>query len=222
MDPMRTILAIGCVALPYILPAQPDLVVLSPDQHKMEITDESDPHPELNCYDRFNPHAGGDSTRRCVAGPCSGWVEDRYADGSLKHRGLYSDGALVVYRNYYPNGVLEREFKQQDAVKSVMRTYHSNATLRSEARYADGVAFKYQDHYADGSLRYAEERHRKEPYYLRMDLYAPSGDPVSMLRLIDRKRVEFELKEYHPGGQLRSEGKARYDRRRMDTQRIGT
>lgn len=222
MNSMRTCVVVACIVLPYLLTAQPELVVLTPDQHRMESTEGSDPHPELNGYDRFNPRTGGDSTRRCAAGPCSGWVEDRYADGALKHRGMYSDGALVVYRNYYPNGVLEREFKQQDAIKCVMRTYHSNAMLRSEARYADGVAFQYRDHYADGSLRYAEERHRKEPYYLRMDLYAPTGDPVSLLRLIDRKRAEFELKEYYPGGHVRSEGRARYDPRRLDTQRVGT
>lgn len=222
MFSINSMVAVCIAAFPVLLRAQPDLLVLTPDQHSIEVTEESDPYPELHGYDRFNPQAGGDSTRLCATGPCSGWVEDKYADGTLKHRGMYADGALVVYRNYYPNGVLEREFKQQDAVKSVMRTYHSNANLRSEARYADGQAFEYRDHYADGSVRYVEERHRKEPYYLRMDLYAPTGEPVSLLRLVDRKRVEFELKEYFPDGLLRSEGRARYDPRRMDTQRIGT
>ncbi|MEX1132297.1 MAG: hypothetical protein WEC15_03660 [Flavobacteriales bacterium] len=222
MNSLFSFAVVACSVIPGTLAAQTDLVVLTPDQHRMEAVEESDPIPELNRYDRFNPQAGGDSTRSCALGPCSGWVEDHYADGTLKHRGMYSEGALVVYRNYYPNGVLEREFKQQDAIKSVMRTYFSNATLRSEARYADGVVFKYEDHYVNGGLRYAEERHRKEPYYLRMDLYSPTGEPLSLLRLVDRKLTEFELREYYPGGLVRSEGRARYDKRRMDTQRVGT
>lgn len=188
----------------------------------IEAAVDDDPFPELNRYDRLNAQVGGDSLRICPGGPCSGWVEDRYPDGTLRHRGSYADGRLLVYRNYFPDGALEREFKQQDAIKSVMRTYHRNAKLRSETRYANGSSFAYSDYYMDGKLRYTEERHRKEPYYLRMDLYSSRGEPISLLRLVDRKKVEFELKEYFPGGSLRSEGRARYDPRRMDSQRVGT
>ena len=124
-----------------------------------------------------------------------------------KHRGLYTEGALVIYRNYYPNGRLEREFRQQDVIKSVLRTYHPNGVLRSETRFANGAVLKYEDHYSDGGLRYVEQRHRSQQYYLRMDLFAPSGDPLSLLRLVDRKRVEFEMKEYYPGGLLQCEGR---------------
>lgn len=55
-----------------------------------------------------------------------------------------------------------------------------------------------------------------------MDLYNADGTPVSLLHLVDKKRVEFSQKEFYPGGAIRSEGKARYDPARMDTQRIGT
>jgi len=202
--------------------AQPDLTMLVSEELALGVVVDEDPFPELSRYDRLNPQVGGDSLRLCPGGPCSGWVEDRYADGALRHRGMYDEGRLVVYRNLFPDGTLEREFKQQDAIKSVMRTYHRNAKLRSETRFANGSAFEYRDYYMDGTLRYAEERHRKEPYFLRMDLFSPRGEPISLLSLVDRKRVEFELKEFYPGGHLRSEGRARYDPRRMDSQRIGT
>ncbi|MBK7944417.1 MAG: hypothetical protein IPJ85_03475 [Flavobacteriales bacterium] len=42
-----------------------------------------------------------------------------------------------------------------------------------------------------------------------------------MLRLVDKGRIEVEQLEFHPGGALRSKGLARYNRSRMDTQRIG-
>jgi antitoxin component YwqK of YwqJK toxin-antitoxin module len=204
------------------LSAQDDLALLKQDEFSMLEDSSDDLLAELNSYDRFNTILGGDSVRYCNGYPCSGWVEDRYTDGTLKHRGMYTDGRLVVYRNYRADGVLERDFRALDAVKHQLRTYHPNSTLRSEARYADGVSFQYEDHYMNGALRYAEERHRKEPYFIRMDLYSAKGEPISLLRLVDRKRVQFELTEYHPGGALRSIGRAQYDQRRMDTQRIGT
>lgn len=34
--------------------------------------------------------------------------------------------------------------------------------------------------------------------------------------------MEFEQKEYHPGGALKCVGRARYDRARMDLMRVGT
>lgn len=199
-----------------------DVALLRSDEFVMAEEVFEDPLPELSRYDRLNKAVGGDSLRRCSGQPCSGWVEDRYPDGSLKHRGMYDDGQLTVYKNYHPNGVLERDFKALDAVKCQMRTYHPNAKLRSLARYANGQVFQYQDHYMNGQLRYAEERDRTEPYFTRMDLYTAKGEPISLLRLVDRKKVVFEQNEYHPGGTLRSSGRAQYDKRRMDTQRIGT
>ncbi|MCB0765193.1 MAG: hypothetical protein KDB84_10840 [Flavobacteriales bacterium] len=181
-----------------------------------------DPSPDLNRYERLNRSLGADSVRICNGQPCIGWVEDLYPDSSLKHRGYYDAGLLTVYRNYHPNGVLEREFKALDAVKSIMRTYHSNGNIRSEARYADGIPYRYEDHYVDGKLRYEEEKHRKDPYYITMNLYAADGLPVSTLELVDKKKIEFTQKEFHPGGALKCSGQARYDRSRMDTQRIGT
>lgn len=202
--------------------AQDDIALLKQDEFSVEEDGSEDPVPELSRYDQYNAVLGGDSIRRCNGHPCTGWVEDRYADGTLKHRGMYADGRLLVYRNYHPNTTLERDFRALDAVKSQMRIYHPNSNLRSQARFANGVAFQYEDHYANGALRYAEERHRKEPYFIRMDLYSAKGEPISLLRLVDRKRVQFELTEYHPCGGLRSTGRAQYDKQRMDTQRIGT
>lgn len=201
--------------------AQPSLNLLGQDEHYTMGDTGEDPSPDLNAYEAMNKALGGDSVRLCGGHACLGWVEDKYPDGSIKHRGYYNEGMLTLYRNYHPNGVLEREFKSMDAVKSVERTYHLNGQLRSEAKYAEGVCVQYEDHYLDGKLRYAEERHRKEPYFIRMDLFDAEGRPVSLLELVDKKRVEFEQKEYHPGGLLKAQGRARYDPKRMDTQRVG-
>lgn len=205
-----------------VLFAQPDHALLAQDEHFVMGDVGEDPSPDLSGYEAMNRPLGGDSVRLCGGHPCIGWVEDQYPNGALKHRGYYDQGQLTVYKNYHPSGALEREFRSIDAVKSVLRIYHSGGQLRSEARFVDGVSVSYEDHYVDGTLRYAEERHRTEPYFIRMDLFAADGHPISTLHIVDKKRVEFEQKEYHPGGALRAEGHAQYDPSRMDTRRIGT
>lgn len=161
------------------------LPLLDTDQYVMGDSGE-EPAPELERYARFAKALGGDSVRTCGTMPCLGQVEDRYPDGTLMHRGYYDGGRLLVFKNYHPDGAIEREFKALDNVKCLLRTYHPNGSLRSEARYADGTAYQYNDHYTDGTLRYAEEKHRKDPYYTRMDLFAADGKPVSTLALVEK------------------------------------
>lgn len=208
-------------ALPYGSYGQTDHI-LEHDTHSMNLLEEEDPSPAVRGYAEFNPTMGGTKLRQCGVRLCNGWVMDIYPDGVLKHRGLYADGALVRYRNYHSNGQLERDFKQLDMNKSILRTYHSNGTVRSVTHFWDRAVLKYVDHYSDGTLRYAEERHKSEPYYLRMDFFAPNGDPLRLHRLVHRKRIEFEMKAYYPGGGLQSEGRARYDPQLMDTRKVGT
>lgn len=217
-----------CLALPllFLLPfgaiAQDDALILAHDELVSLPDLSTGSEAPIEVYEALNAVVGGDSARLCNGYACSGWVEDRYPDGSILHRGYYTDGHLVTYRNFHPGGALEREFKAVDNTRSVLRTFHPNGQLRSETRHMNGVALAYTEHYASGQVRYAEEKHRSEPYYLRMDLFQPDGRPISTLRLVDKRTVTFEQAEHWPDGQLRCKGQARYDPRTMDTRRIGT
>lgn len=211
----------GGLLIPMAGRAQPDTLLLAQDEHFIMGDAGEDPSPDLNVYGNFVAQLGGDSVRVCGQFPCTGWVEDRYPNGQLKHRGYYDSGKLTVYKTYHPNGVLERDYKSIDDVKSVMRTWHSNGMIRSETRFARGETYLYEDHYVNGQLRYAEERDRKEPYFVRLELYAATGEPISVLRIVDRGTAEFEQEEYHPGGALKCKGRSRYNPARMDTQRVG-
>lgn len=202
--------------------AQPDTMLLAHDEHYVMGEIGEDPSPDLNSYGNYVPQLGGDSVRACGQFPCTGWVEDRYPNGQLKHRGYYDSGRLTLYKTYHPNGVLEREYKPIDEVKSVMRTWHRNGLQRSETRFAKGEIYAYEDRYVSGQLRYVEERHRSEPYFTRMELFAATGEPISILRIVDRAAAEVEQEEYYPGGTLRSKGRSRYSSIRMDSQRVGT
>ncbi|MBK9177084.1 MAG: hypothetical protein IPM46_12290 [Flavobacteriales bacterium] len=202
--------------------AQADTLMLAQDEHFIMGDAGEDPLPELNRYEAFNHLTNGDSLRLCAGFPCTGWVEDRYGNGQLMHRGYYDDGKLTVYKNYYRDGTLEREFKAIDDTRCLLRSWHPNGMARSETRYVEGTVVAFEDHYVNGQLRYREERHRKEPCFTRLELYAADGLPISLLRLVDKGRLEVEQMEYYPGGALRSQGRARYNRMRMDSQRIGT
>jgi len=201
--------------------AQHDSLVLAHDDLVALPESSDDPTAMVEGYEPLIASLGGDSIRLCQGYACSGWVEDHYPDGSLKHRGYYQEGQLVVFKNFHMDGTLEREFKVLDNVKSQLRTFHANGLLRSDTRYVQGVALEYMDHYPNGQLRYAEEKHRSEPYYLRMDMFRPDGHPISTLRLVDKRTVTFEQADYWPDGQVRCKGQARYNPNRMDTQRIG-
>ena len=173
-------------------------------------------------YTGLNPALGGDSTRSCKGIPCAGWVEDLYPDGALHHRGYYGEGRLITYRNHFPNGRVEREFKVQDATRCVMRTYYEDGALRSETRYVDGASRDFKEYYPNGLIRYKEEKHATLPCYTVMDLFAPDGKPVSTLQLVDKKKMVFEQREYWPNGSLRTSGRSQFDRQRHDTRRIGS
>jgi antitoxin component YwqK of YwqJK toxin-antitoxin module len=172
-------------------------------------------------YAPLNAALGGDSVRFCNGVACSGWVEDHFADGTVKHRGYYGEGRLLVYNNYHPNGLLEREFKAQGNTRCSMRTFHDNGQLRSETAFVDGNARTYTEYYINGAVRYTEEKHPSQPYYKVMDLFSPDGKPISTLHLADKKKVIFEQCEYWPNGQLRAAGRSQFNPQRYDSQRIG-
>ncbi|MBK7944418.1 MAG: hypothetical protein IPJ85_03480 [Flavobacteriales bacterium] len=134
----RALILWGGLTLMINCAAQPDTLLLAFDEHYSLGDPGDDPLPELNAFERFNPHTGGDSLRTCGSFPCNGWIEDRYLNGQLKHKGYYHEGRLVSYKNFHTNGNVEREFKEVDAIRSILRTWHPNGNLRSETRFADG------------------------------------------------------------------------------------
>lgn len=218
----RRLAVLGPFLMALAVAAQPDTLMLAMDEHYVVGDAGSDPSPDLERYGRFNPVAGGDSVRICDGLPCTGWVEDRYEAGQLKHRGYYDNGRLVLFRNYYPNGELEREFKRNNGARGTERSWHANGNPRSEAHYADGQVLRYQDHYVNGAVRYVEEHERGGGCYTRMELFDAHGLPISRMLLVDKAHRGLELTEYHPGGAVKSRGRARCDRESQEALRVGT
>ncbi|HOP45048.1 MAG TPA: hypothetical protein PLA11_16115, partial [Flavobacteriales bacterium] len=96
-----------------VLQAQ-DQPLLASDEFHIDEEQIADATLAIVAYDDYNPRIGGEAVRMGANGPCIGWVEDHYPDGVLQHKGYYDDGRLVIYKNYYPDGTLEREFRAID------------------------------------------------------------------------------------------------------------
>ncbi len=201
--------------------SQDDLATVSTDPHYVKPSELIDPVYGITIYEDLNGNLGGDSTRNCRNYACNGWVEDLYQDGSLLHRGYYNDGQLIMYKNYYPNGELEREFKMVDNLKCQTKLYFPNGRLKSYVKYHRGDPFIWQDHYENGQLLYDEELSKQTGVYIKSNTYAANGVPMSTLELVNKKRMEYDHKEYHVNGAVKLEGKTRYISSIMDHRRVG-
>lgn len=200
---------------------QSDSLLLDPDEFTVPVVEQRDGTAPIITYEAMNPALGGDSVRNCGAAPCSGWLEDRYADGTLLHRGRYMEGRLVTYSNFRPSGQLERTFESLDNGTSVQALYDGDGVLRSKVTFMRGDAFHIRDFYPNGQLRFEEIKHPTDPYSVLIDLFEQDGTPIRTTRVIDPANAIIEYKEYWSNGRLRMEGCSRFDPRKFKPERIG-
>src|ERR1051326_3188603 len=161
----------------------------------------------INVYDALCIGTGGDSTRNDGKGyAAQGWIEDFYPDGKTLHKGYYIDGQLKAYKNFFPNGQLEREFKMTDLSKSAMNVFYDNGKPRSVIAYSGSNTLKEEDYYPSGQLSYVEEYDKKCEYYLQRKFYNESGKPTSLLEITDQKHKVYSSKEYYDNGNIKEEG----------------
>lgn len=176
-----------------------------------------DPDYGIQMYEKLNFTLGGDSVRNTSKGyACQGWVEDFYTSGQMLHRGFYVDGQLKIYKNYYDNGQLEREFKVTDLKRCTMKIYFKDGKIKADIEYYNGGAMKEQDFYASGQLKYIEEHTKNMDYLIQMKSYSENGKPQSIFEVTDTKKKIFYKKEYGENGLLKEEGSMRYSNDILD------
>lgn len=180
-----------------------------------------DPTYGITIYEPLNFRLGGDSARYCQGYSCSGWIEDFYVSDKLLHKGYYVEGQLKIYKNYYPDGILEREYRVIDDYKSLMKLYYPSSQLKSEVRYVDGQAKKWTDYYPNGQMDYYEEYDKHFEYYVAQNSYYEDGTPEALFKLESKKKLTFTKKEYHKNGQVKEEGMVAYNVDLFDYQKIG-
>lgn len=173
-------------------------------------------------YEPLNMMLGNDSVRNDAKGyAANGYVQDYYKSGQLLHKGFYVDGQLKVYKNYFPNGKVERNFRMTDIKKSKMTIYYSDGKVKSEIEYVESQAQKWQDFYPNGSPEFVEEYDNDIQYYVFKANYFEDGKPENSLTLTDKKKLIYTQIYYHKNGQIKEQGEMKYNKSIFDYERIG-
>jgi len=170
----------------------------------------------ITLYEKLNKSLGGDSIRNNNGYACTGWFEDFYYNGKLLHKGYYQEGQLKNYRNFFPNGQMERQFKAVDDYKSNMKIYYPTGTLKSEVDYDEGNPLKWTDYYKDGKVELTEEFNKKGEYYIYRKTFYRDGKPETELTLTNPKKKIYSSKTFYENGQLKEEGEMLYSPDALD------
>lgn len=177
----------------------------------------------IQMYEPLNMMLGGDTVRNDANGyAANGFIEDFYSSGQILHKGFYVDGQLKIYKNYYPNGTVERNFRVTDVKKSKMSIYYSDGKPKSEIEYVEAEAQKWTDYYTNGNVEFVEEYHKSFLYYIFKANYFEDSKPENTLELTDKKKLIYSQKYYHKNGNLKEEGEMKYNKVLFDYERIGT
>lgn len=174
-------------------------------------------------YQPLNMMLGGDTVRNDENGyAANGYLQDFYTTGQLLHKGFYVDGLLKVYKNYFPSGQVERNFRMVDLKKSKMTIFYKDGTIKSNIIYMHSEALKWEDFYPNGLLEFIEEYDKTFQYYLHKANYFESGAPENELILLHKKKLLYSQTYYHENGNLKEQGEMKYNKAEFDYERIGT
>ncbi len=176
----------------------------------------------ITYYEPLNLALNGDSTRMKQGYAVNGWIEDFYQSGQKIHRGFYIDGQLKIYKNYYPNGNVEREFTNIDNFRSKATLYYDNGNIKSQVKYIEGYPKLWIDYYKNGKMEYYEEYHRGLVYHIAKRSFYENGEPSSLFELTSKKKLTYSLEEYYKDGGIKLKGHLRYNKQNFDYQREGT
>lgn len=167
----------------------------------------TDPDYGIICYNKMVTSIGGDSIRYTKDGyNAQGWQEDYYKSGKLLHKGFYVDGAIKIFKNYYENGQIERNFVNTDPKRCKLEVFYEDGKPRSVINYFDGNAQNQYDYYKNGSPEYIEENDKDIEFLYKRNSYFENGLPASMFELVDKKSKKYIKKEFYENGRVKEEG----------------
>jgi len=182
-----------------------------------------DPEYGITMYDKLNFEIGGDSVRNDKKGYAQqGWIDDIYESGSILHKGFYEDGHLKAYKNFYPNGNVERVFKIVDFKRCNMQLFYPDGKIKSDVTYYETNPQIWTDYYANGQIEYTEENAKSMEYLIQRKSYSEDGKPQELFEMIDPKKKLYSKKEYYENGNIKAEGQMRFSPSAVDYQKDGT
>lgn len=197
--------------LAFFLPAQAQLGKQKNLSIYYSLTDIYDSATGIDIYERLNFLMGGDSVRNNAKGyVAQGTWEDYYKDGAVLHTGYYIEGQLRSYKNFYPDGKVERDFRSLDYFRYQMTLYYPDGKVRSDIIYFQGQEESTHEYYANGNPEFSEEYAKKCEYMMFRTFYYENGKTQSDLQLVDKKKKKYYLKEFYENGNMQDEGTMQY------------
>jgi antitoxin component YwqK of YwqJK toxin-antitoxin module len=137
-------------------------------------------------------------------------VEDFYTTGAILHKGFYEDGQLKVFKNFYPNGNVERSFRIIDFKRCEQTEYFQDGKIKSEVTFYEGNAQKQVDYFPNGVVSYIEESEKNNDYLYKRNSYKEDGTPSIIFEIIDKKKKIYIHKEFFDNGKLKEEGEMKF------------
>ena len=181
-----------------------------------------DPDYGIMMYEKLNFQTGGDSVRNDRKGyACQGWVEDHYENGELLHKGYYEDGHLKIYKNFFPNGNVERSFKVNDTKRCALQIFYDDNKLKSDINYFEGNPQVWTDYYHNGQIEYYEENTKSMEYLIARKSFTEDGKPQELFELTNPKKKIYSKKEYYENGAIKGEGEMIFNPSVFDYQKDG-
>ncbi|KAB1064730.1 toxin-antitoxin system YwqK family antitoxin [Salibacter halophilus] len=165
----------------------------------------------IEYYKRYNSFLGGEEQRMCNGSPCNEQIEDQYKNGKLLHKGYYTEGQLVTFKNYYPDGTVERDFKRVSPVKCKIAKYYPDGKPKSEVTYFNGNPIEWTDYYPSGQVEFNEEYDRNYQYYELQESFYKNGQHQFVLELEKKRKMLYSKKEYYEDGTLKAEGEMKFN-----------
>ena len=166
-----------------------------------------DPDYGIIIFNKMVPTIGGDSLRYTKDGYNSqGWQEDYYISGKILHKGYYVDGSIKIFKNFYENGQVERNYTSTDPRRSKMEIFYEDGKVRSTIEYFEGNTQNQYDFFRNGSPEFVEENDKDVEFLYKRNSYFENGNPSSLFELIDKKSKKYVKKEFYENGRIKEEG----------------
>ncbi len=215
------IISMGCYSLELNAQNSVFLKEQVPEDRKYESDKVVDSIYGIEMYKPLNFRLGGDSIRKCDGYACRSWVKDKYENDQLLHKGYYVDGQLKIYKNFYPDGTMEREFKIISKLKSKLIKYYPNGKIKTKVIYHGESPLEWTDYYRNGQIKYQEKYDDGRNYHIKRASYQKDGTPKEKFKMVDEDKKRFVKKKFYPNGDLKMKGKLKYNEDLFELQKHG-
>lgn len=135
-----------------------------------------------------------------------GWKEDHYPTGKPLHKGFYKKGKLLLFKNFYENGLCERSLNSPDPLHHEIDLFYENGNVNKQTFYYNSNIKKVCEFYSN-SIPKSKIEYDKEGKFIVFKLtWFPNGALESELKLIEPKSKKYSEKHYYDNGFIKEEG----------------